>query len=287
MHIQTMATEVVNKLREHGFLAYFAGGFVRDLLLGIHSYDIDIATNALPEEISRIFPEHALVGAQFGVCLVRHKGHQFEVATFRQDVSYKDGRRPTTVVLKSSPEEDAKRRDFTINGMFFDPINRQILDFVGGMHDLQAKCIRTIGNPIERFEEDRLRMVRAIRFEINFGFHLEEETKLAIKKLAHTLLPAVSMERIWQELCKMRKNPRFCQALIQMARLHLLETIFPPLKHVSLQLIQDRLRGMEHVSEKVPTILILTQLFSLNDLAFTLGLGIYLRASKEETKWIE
>lgn len=287
MHIQQMATEVVKKLIDHGFIAYFAGGFVRDLLLGIHSSDIDIATDALPEEIIRLFPEHVLVGAQFGVCLIRHKGHHFEIATFRQDVSYEDGRRPTTVILKSSPEEDAKRRDFTINGMFFDPINQQILDFVGGTEDLKAKCIRTIGDPIERFEEDRLRMVRAVRFEMNFEFHLEEATKHAIKKLAHTLLPAVSMERIWQELSKMRKNPRFCKALVQMAKLHLLQTIFPPLNGIALHDIEKRLSGLEHLSEKVPVILIISQLFSPDDVAFVLGLGVYFRAPKEVTKWIE
>lgn len=287
MHIQYMATEVVKKLHEHGFIAYFAGGFVRDLLLNIHSADIDIATDALPEEISKIFPEHALVGAQFGVCLIRHKGHQFEVATFRQDVLYEDGRRPTSVVLKSTPEEDAKRRDFTINGMFFDPINHQILDFVGGTDDLKAKCVRTIGSPLERFKEDRLRMVRAVRFEINFDFQLEEETIGAIKKFAHTLLPAVSMERIWQEICKMRKNPRFCSALLRMAELHLLAAIFPPLKTVGVSTIRDRLSSLESLSDKVPAILILMQLFSSSDLPFILGLGVYLRASKEETKWIE
>lgn len=285
--IQKIATQVVEQLREKGYTAYFAGGFVRDLLLGNRSHDIDIATDALPEEIARLFPHHALVGAEFGVCIVRHKGHQFEVATFRRDVSYEDGRRPSEVHLKSSPEEDAKRRDFTINGMFYDPLTQEVLDYVDGQKDLKEGRIRTIGNPYERFEEDRLRMVRAIRFQMRFGFLLEEETKTAIKKLSHTLLPAVSMERIWQELCKMRGNPGFCDAYLHMAEVGLLHTILPPLKDVPLEILQERLRGVEAVSEKVPTILVLSQLFGPGDLGFVLGLGIYLKASKEETTWIE
>ncbi len=285
--LQRIATEVVQKLTEKGYTAYFAGGFVRDLLLGNRSSDIDIATDALPEEIAQIFPEHALVGAQFGVCIVRHQGHQFEVATFRQDVSYEDGRRPSQVRLKSTPLEDAQRRDFTINGMFFNPLSQEILDFVEGKKDLEEKRIRTIGNPFERFEEDRLRMIRAIRFQMRFGFSLEEKTKDAINSLSHTLLPAVSMERIWQELCKIRSHDGFTEALLHMAKLGLLANILPPLKHASIDTLQQRLSGIDGVSKKVPTILIISQLFGPEDLGFLLGLAIHLKASKEDTKWIE
>lgn len=285
--IQRLAIQVVTTLKEHGFVAYFAGGFVRDLLLGISSSDIDIATDALPEEVAAIFPEHILVGAQFGVCIVRQKNHQFEVATFRQDIGYLDGRRPSAIALKSSPSEDAKRRDFTINGMFFDPLTEEVLDFVDGKIDLEQKIIRTIGNPLDRFEEDRLRMIRAIRFSRRFGFEIEEKTKDAIAKLSHTLLPSVSMERIWQEFVKMRKHPRFCDALIDMSSLGLLGTIFPPLKQTDAKELHKRLGGMFDVSEKVPPILILSQLFEEKDLSYVLGLAIYLRSSKEETKSIE
>lgn len=286
-HVERLAKEIVSELHAKGHIAYFAGGFVRDRLLGIPSSDIDIATSALPNEIAQLFPEHFLVGAQFGVCVVRHKNHSFEVATFRQDVSYVDGRRPTEVLLRSTPEEDAKRRDFTVNGMFYDPLQEKVLDFVGGQEDLKRQVIRTIGKPQERFEEDRLRMIRAVRFAYRLGFHIEEATRQAIITFASTLLPSVSMERIWQELTKIRQGPKFTEALLEMYHLGLLGICLPPLKNSTLTTLQTRIKGLEALSEKVPTILILSELFPPEDLAFVLGLGIYLRASKEETKWIE
>lgn len=286
-HIKKLATQVVTTLKDNGFTAYFAGGFVRDLLLGITSSDIDIATDALPDEVAALFPNHILIGAQFGVCVVREKGHQFEVATFRQDVGYDDGRRPSAIKLKSTPIEDAKRRDFTINGMFYDPLTDELLDFIDGQTDLQKQVIRTIGNPYERFEEDRLRMIRAVRFAKRFNFMIEEETKIAITKLSHTLLPSVSMERIWQEFVKMRKQPRFCDALLEMAELGLLQTIFSPLKGVHKTSLEARISCLREVSDTVPSILILRQLFDETELSYVLGLAIYLRASKEETRSIE
>lgn len=286
-HVERLAKEIVTELSAKGFTAYFAGGYVRDKLLGIPSSDIDIATDALPEEIAALFPEHFLVGAQFGVCVVRHKGHSFEVATFRQDVTYQDGRRPQAVILRSTPEEDAKRRDFTVNGMFFNPLANEILDYVNGRNDLKLGIIRTIGSPEARFVEDRLRMIRAIRFAFRLGFSIENETKRAISSLSHTLLPSVSMERIWQELSKIRRGPRFTDALVTMAELGLLGCVLPPLSQIPRESIEERLVGLETVSEQVPMILILSALFNKEDLAFVLGLGIYLRASKEETRWIE
>lgn len=286
-HAEKLAKEIVVELNAKGYVAYFAGGFVRDKLLGIPSSDIDIATEALPDEIAAIFPEHFLVGAQFGVCVVRHKHHSFEVATFRQDVAYEDGRRPTSVLLRSSPEEDAKRRDFTVNGMFWDPLEDKVLDYVGGQDDLKRGVIRTIGSAQERFEEDRLRMIRAIRFAYRLGFHIEPSTRKAISQLAHTILPSVSMERIWQEFQKIRQGPNFSEALVEMSELGLLGRVLPPLDKLQANALKARLKGIEMVSEKVPAILILAELFSPEDIAFVLGLGIYLRASKEETKWIE
>ena len=243
------AQDICRELRQSGHIAYFAGGWVRDHLLGIESADIDIATDATPEEIVKIFPDHVLVGAQFGVVLVLYGPFQFEVTTFRQDVLYENGRKPSEVLLKSSPEEDAKRRDFTINGMFFNPVTEELYDFVGGKEDIQKKSIRSIGKADERFQEDRLRMLRAIRFAHRFGFTIEEETRKSIAKCSHTLLPAVSMERIWQELCKMRAYPLFKEALLEMHALGLLSTIFPPLKNVSEQELFLRLKeiGRAHV----------------------------------------
>ena len=286
-HIEKLAKEIVVTLKESGYIAYYAGGFVRDKLLGVPSSDIDIATNALPDEIAALFPEHFLVGAQFGVCVVRHKSHSFEVATFRQDVAYQDGRRPTSVVLRSTPEEDAKRRDFTVNGMFFDPISNEVHDYVGGQEDLKIGVIRTIGKAEDRFEEDRLRMIRAIRFAYRLGFHIEPSTRQAICDLSHLLLPSVSMERIWQELQKIRQGPNFSKAISEMGELGLLGCALPPLKKLTPQDLRLRLKPLENVSEKVPAILILADLFNPEDIAFVLGLGIYLRASKDETKWIE
>jgi len=281
------AKDIVTKLREVGHRAFFAGGWVRDHLLGIESSDIDIATDALPEEIVQIFPEHVLVGAQFGVVLVLYDKFQFEVATFRHDVRYEDGRTPAEVALQSTPQEDARRRDFTINGLFFDPVTNAIFDYVGGKEDLQKKVIRTIGDPVARFQEDRLRMIRAIRFAFKFGFAMDEATKNAIIQYSSTLLPAVSMERIWQEFCKMREGPNFKEALLEMHKLKLLPVIFPPLQNVSLEELEKRLQGVETLSEKVPCILILAQLFSPNDATYVDTLYVYLRCSREDGKWIE
>src|SRR5205823_1762891 len=154
---------IAAKLREHGHIAYFAGGCVRDMVRNLAPKDIDIATDARPEEVQKLFPRTYAVGAHFGVIVVLENGFQFEVATFRSDDVYLDGRRPSEVHF-SSPEEDARRRDFTINGMFFDPVKNEVIDFVGGRADLKAKLIRAIGDPAQRFAEDRLRILRAIRF---------------------------------------------------------------------------------------------------------------------------
>ncbi len=281
------AKEIVLELRSLGHVAYFAGGWVRDFLLGIPSSDIDIATDAEPDEIVQIFPDHVLVGAQFGVVLVLYGPHQFEIATFRKDVLYENGRKPTHVLLKSTPYEDAQRRDFTINGMFYDPATEEIHDFVHGKEDLAKKIIRTIGNPLDRFQEDRLRMVRACRFACRFGFTIEEQTEQAIQQLSHTLLPAVSMERIWQELSKMHESPHFAEALYTMHRLGLLSIIFPPLASVSQEGMHERLAPLSILQPHVPCILLLTQLFHKEDISFIQTLQQYLRASNEDGKWIE
>src|SRR6185437_5720237 len=169
MEMYEVATHIVKRLVEAGHLAYFAGGWVRDFLLNHPSDDIDIATSASVEEIQALFPKTIPVGIAFGIVIVVEKGHQFEVATFRKDRGYVDGRRPTGID-PASPEEDAQRRDFTLNGMFYDPLQKKVLDFVSGQEDLKKGIIRAIGNPHERFLEDRLRMMRAVRYGTRFGF---------------------------------------------------------------------------------------------------------------------
>lgn len=192
------ALAVVNRLREAGHAAYFAGGCVRDMLLGLTPTDFDIATDATPERVRRLFSHTQAVGAAFGVILVRHRRSQVEVATFRTDLKYTDGRRPEGVVFTTA-EEDARRRDFTINGMFFDPIEEKVIDYVGGQEDLNNKLLRAIGEPEHRFEEDHLRMLRAVRFAARFGLQIESATAAAIASHA-THLARISPERVAEEL---------------------------------------------------------------------------------------
>jgi poly(A) polymerase len=211
---QQAAEAIVARLRAEGFAAYFAGGCVRDLLLGVPPQDFDVATNARPEVVLEMFAKTFSVGAHFGVVLVAEEidGVEIvtEVATFRNDGSYSDGRHPDAVRFSDSAEEDVKRRDFTINGMLLDPLlvretgdlARSVLDFVGGRDDLSAGIVRAIGDPRLRFEEDNLRMLRAVRFAARFGFAIEERTRVAIRSLA-AKIDQVSRERVRDELTRM------------------------------------------------------------------------------------
>src|SRR5450432_3827066 len=196
--MERTAREIVTRLRDCGHVAYFAGGSVRDLVRGQVPKDIDIATDARPEDVQKIFARTYAVGAHFGVIVVLEHGFQFEVATFRADGAYLDGRHPNEVHF-SSPEEDARRRDFTINGMFFDPPNEKVIDFVGGRADLAAGIVRAIGVPAERLAEDRLRLLRAIRFATVLEFEIEPLTWEAIVRAAGTI-GKISAERIREEL---------------------------------------------------------------------------------------
>lgn len=189
---------IVERLRAAGHTAYFAGGCVRDRLLGREPKDYDIATDAPPKEVEKLFPRSRRVGAKFGVMLVRKWRQDVEVATFRSDGDYSDGRHPDSVTF-GTEREDALRRDFTINGLFFDPIDERLIDHVGGKADLEAGVLRTIGNPDRRFEEDHLRMLRAVRFAARFGFPIEPPTQQAIVRQAECL-QRISAERIWLEL---------------------------------------------------------------------------------------
>src|SRR5687768_8185557 len=163
--LESSARRVVVRLQDAGFTAFYAGGCVRDMLRGQEPHDYDIATNAKPEEIARLFRRTVAVGAQFGVICVIENDAEFQVASFRADGLYVDGRHPQSITF-ASPREDAERRDFTINGMFFDPVRATLIDYVGGQTDLRKKLLRAIGDPAARFREDRLRMLRAVRFEI-------------------------------------------------------------------------------------------------------------------------
>ena len=189
-------------LRDAGYQAYLVGGCVRDLVLGREPADYDVATEALPERVQQLFPDSVAVGARFGVILVVEDSVQVEVATFRSDVGYSDGRHPDRVVYSRSPEEDVQRRDFTINGLLMDPRTGEVLDFVGGRADLHAGLVRAIGEPELRFREDKLRMVRAVRFAARFGYAIEPATLAAIARLAPQVT-RVSAERLRDELTKL------------------------------------------------------------------------------------
>jgi poly(A) polymerase len=247
------AIHVVRELRRHGFQSYLAGGCVRDMLLGSEPTDYDVTTDATPNEVMRIFPETYAVGAQFGVVLVpipkdgrefdpAGPPHPIEVATFRSDGIYSDGRHPDRVQYSKSPEHDVQRRDFTINGLLMDPLDGdRVLDFVGGRADLAAGIIRAIGDPERRFQEDKLRMLRAVRFAARFGYAIDPLTFAAIGKLA-PMIHQVSRERVRDELSKMLTEGHARQAfelldqsgllkevLSEITRMHGVEQ--PPLFH--------------------------------------------------------
>ena len=203
---ESTAHGIVRKLRAAGHVAYYAGGSVRDLLRGQVPKDIDVATDARPEEVQKMFSRTYAVGAHFGVIVVLEEGFQFEVATFRSDGVYLDGRRPSEVHFATA-EEDAARRDFTINGMFFDPEANEVIDFVGGRADLEARLIRAIGDPAQRFAEDRLRILRAVRFATVLGFEIEPATWDAVVADAASI-NEISAERIREELVRIFMSPQ-------------------------------------------------------------------------------
>jgi len=240
---QRAAEAIVERLRAEGFVAYFAGGCVRDLLAGREPADFDVATNARPEVVLEMFPRTLAVGAHFGVVLVADEsegeeegGHEFatEVATFRSDGAYSDGRHPDAVRFSDSAEEDVKRRDFTINGMLLDPIalresgdlSGSVLDYVGGRGDLAAGLVRAIRDPRLRFEEDKLRMLRAVRFAARFGFAIEERTKAAIRELAAEI-DQVSRERVRDELTRMLTEGKARRAFDLLDATGLLREVLP------------------------------------------------------------
>ncbi|HKW61781.1 MAG TPA: CCA tRNA nucleotidyltransferase [Candidatus Acidoferrum sp.] len=202
MNARELANSICEMLQRNKHQALLVGGCVRDLLLGREPADYDVATDATPVEVAGLFPESVAVGAQFGVILIPKNGLKVEVATFRSDMGYSDGRHPDRVVYSQTPQEDVQRRDFTINGLLMRHDNREVMDFVGGQKDLSAGIIRAIGDPELRFAEDKLRMMRAVRFAARFGFEIEPETFRAIRRQVSEI-QRVSPERMREELTKM------------------------------------------------------------------------------------
>jgi poly(A) polymerase len=225
MSSQQAAIEIIRRLQERGFQALLAGGCVRDMLLGRPAKDYDVATDALPADVVRLFRRTLQVGAKFGVVIVLTQSEQVEVATFRSEAGYVDGRHPTEVRF-TSPAEDASRRDFTINGMFYDPLTEQVIDYVEGQADLARCIIRTIGDPQERFSEDYLRMLRAVRFSTRLGFAIEPETYAAVRRNAGNIV-RISGERIAVELEGILVHPHRAAGAAMLVETGLAQAIFP------------------------------------------------------------
>ena len=276
MNAGDLARHVCRTLRGAGHQAYLVGGCVRDILLGQEPADFDVSTDATPDRVQQLFPRSLAVGAQFGVIIVTDASGtsdtaQVEVATFRSDVGYTDGRHPDHVVYATSAEEDVKRRDFTINALLLDPETNEVRDFVGGRDDLRAGIIRAIGRPEERFGEDKLRMLRAVRFAARFRYAIEASTSAAILKLSPSL-PQVSAERIRDELTKLLTEGAARRGFEFLDQLRLLPELLPEIA---------RMKGVEQPPEFHPegdvwthTLLMLERL--VVDCSPTLAWGVLL-----------
>jgi len=235
MSARELADNIARTLRDAGHQAYFVGGCVRDLELGREPADYDVSTDARPERVQELFPDSLAIGAQFGVILVTEGGAEVEVATFRSDIGYSDGRHPDSVVYTDSAKEDVLRRDFTINGLLLDPRSNEVLDYVNGRGDLRARIIRAIGEPERRFREDKLRLVRAVRFAARFNFAIVPETAAAIRKLAPEIL-VVSAERLRDELTKVLTEGAARRGFELLDELGLLSYVLPEI---------SRMKGVE------------------------------------------
>lgn len=265
-----LALAIAKTLRAKGFIAYFAGGSVRDHLMGQKPRDFDIATTATPDDVEKIFRKTIPVGKQFGVMIVVEGEIPFEVATFRCEGGYQDGRHPAHVSF-TQPEEDAKRRDFTVNGMFYDPFAKKVIDFVGGLEDLPRKVIRAIGDPEARFEEDKLRLLRAIRFASTLGFEIEKNTWDALRKKASGI-HAVSPERIREELVKIFTRSGAARGLVLLSESGLMKEILPEVEamrgvkqpenfHPEGDVYEHTRLLLEHLHPPVSTVLAFAALF--------------------------
>jgi putative nucleotidyltransferase with HDIG domain len=223
--LESQARKILERLQNASYIAYYAGGCVRDMLRGVTPSDYDIATSARPEQVRQLFSRTIEVGAHFGVICVVEDGREYQVATFRDEGIYIDGRHPDSVTF-STPERDAQRRDFTINGMFFDPVRGEIIDFVGGRADLNAQLVRAIGDAAERYNEDHLRLLRAVRFATVLDFQIEEKTWEALRQNA-AKITSVSAERIREELVKTLLSPNRVRGFDLLDASGLLERILP------------------------------------------------------------
>lgn len=228
MSLAQAAVEIVRRIQDAGFTGFWVGGCVRDLLLNRQPGDYDIATSALPDQIERLFKRTIPVGRKFGILVVIEGGHQFQVATFRAEADYRDGRHPEQVTFGDAIA-DAHRRDFTINGLFYDPVREQLHDWVGGEADLRGKLIRTIGSPEERFAEDHLRLLRAVRLAAQLGFEIETQTLRAIQNQGPSI-DNLSVERIRDELIKLFSPPHAARGLSLLRDSGLLKHILPELE---------------------------------------------------------
>jgi len=225
------AVDILRRLRSEGFQAFLVGGSVRDDVMGLTPKDYDISTDAAPEQVARLFPESIGVGAQFGVMLVPRPEGNVEVATFRSDGRYTDGRHPTEVRYSKTPQQDVLRRDFTINGLLYDPVKEQLLDYVGGQADINARRVRTIGNPYERFSEDRLRMLRAVRLAAGLAFTLDAGVAEAIRTQAAEIRQ-VSSERVRDEILRILTEGHPRQGLELLDAKNLLQEVLPEVKRM-------------------------------------------------------
>jgi poly(A) polymerase len=264
------AEEVIGRLRAENFQAYLVGGCVRDLLMGREPADYDVATDAAPDQVLNLYPDALTVGAQFGVVVVPREEGNVEVATFRSDGRYVDGRHPEGVRFARTPEEDVRRRDFTINGLLFDPVKKKVLDFVGGQADIRHRLVRTIGDPAERFAEDYLRMLRAVRFAARFDFALDAGALDAIQELAPEI-NQVSRERVRDEIVKILTEGRARRGFELLDETRLLGEILPEIK---------AMQGVSQPPEFHPEgdvwVHTLMMLDGLREASITLALGVLL-----------
>jgi len=276
------AIKIIKRLKRHGFQALLAGGCVRDMLLGQRAKDYDVATDAQPKDVIGLFSRTLKVGAKFGVVIVLVEDRQVEVATFRTETDYADGRHPG-VVKFASAAEDASRRDFTINGMFYDPLRKEVIDYVDGQADLRARIVRTIGRPAERFSEDYLRMLRAVRFSTQLGFAIEPLTWSAICSNAKNIT-RISGERISVELEGILVNPNRSAGAPMLFNSGLAETVFPGL---SSKHIQTAIEVLGQLRKKVDFALALACFFAGCETEFAIEKCQVLKLSRSQTKHIK
>jgi len=275
------AIEIIRRLHQRGFEALLAGGCVRDMLLGRRAKDYDVATSARPEEVMRLFRRTLKVGAKFGVVIVLTRGRQVEVATFRSEAGYEDGRHPGTVEFTSAAE-DASRRDFTINGMFYNPLEKQVIDYVDGQADLKKRIVRTIGDPQERFGEDYLRMLRAVRFSTQLDFEIESRTYTAVRHCAGSIA-RISGERIAAELEGILCHPNRATGASMLRETGLLAVIFPGLEAERAERAVDVLARLR---KRVDLPLALASLFAGCPTDFAVERCRVLKLSKNHTRHI-